>query len=139
MRGLTHRGRFNNLVFDAYERLIEHVNHYRAKLEELQAAHETINEEIALFYKKNDIGSIMDFFRSMESPNGNGSLWVKPDERSAETFSQKMKIEPPPAIDKVLTSVPPLVPESNIHKELKKLIDQAFKHHGEQLLADIAK
>lgn len=139
IRGITRRGRFNNLVLDAYERLIDHVGHYREKLEELQTIHATINEEIILFYKKNDIGSIMDFFRSMESPNGNGNLWVKPDGSSAETFRQKMKIEPPPAIDKVLTSVPPLMPVSNIRKELKKLIDQAFKLHGDQLLTDISK
>jgi hypothetical protein len=136
--GLTRRGRFNNLVFDTYERLIEHVDHYRQKLEELQTIHATINEEISLFYKKNDIGSIMDFFRSMESTNENGSMWTKPLDSSAETFRQKMKIDPPPPIDKELTSVPPLVPVSNIRKELKKLIDQAFKFHGDQLLTDIA-
>ena len=140
IRGLTQRGRFNNLVFDTYERLIEHVDHYRQKLEELQTIHATINEEVSLFYKKNDIGSIMDFFRSMESTNGNGSsMWAKPHESSAETFRQKMKVDPPPPIDKELTSVPPLVPVSNIRKELKKLIDQAFKLHGDQLLTDIAK
>jgi len=49
-----------------------------------------------------------------------------------------MKIHPPPPIDNELTSVPPLVPVSNIRKELKKLIDQAFKFHGDQLLTDIA-
>ena len=136
--GLTRRGRFNNLVFDTYERLIEHVDHYRQKLEELQTIHAVINEEIILFYKKNDIGSIMDFFRSMESTNENGSMWTKPHDSSAETFRQKMKIDPPPPIDKELTSVPPLVPVSNIRKELKKLIDQAFKFHGDQLLTDIA-
>ena len=136
--GLTRRGRFNNLVLDTYESLIEHVDHYRQKLEELQTIHATINEEISLFYKKNDIGSIMDFFRSMESTNSNDSMGATLHESSAETFRQKMKIDPPPPIDKELTSVPPLVPVSNIRKELKKLIDQAFKFHGDQLLTDIA-
>ena len=137
-RGLTRRGRFNNLVLDTYESLIEHVDHYRQKLEELQTIHATINEEISLFYKKNDIGSIMDFFRSMESTNSNGSMGATLHESSAETFRQRMKIDPPPPIDKELTSVPPLVPVSNIRKELKKIIDQAFKFHGDQLLTDIA-
>ena len=139
IRGLTRRGRFNNLVIDTYERLIEHVDRYREQLEDLLTTHATINEVIILFYKKNDIGSMMDFFRSMESADGNGSMWVKPEVGSAETFRQKMKIEPPPPIDKVLTSVPPLVPVSNIRQEFKKLIDQAFKFHGDQFLADIAK
>jgi hypothetical protein len=138
IRGLTRRGRFNNLVIDTYERLIEHVDRYREQLEDLLTTHATINEVIILFYKKNDIGSIMDFFRSMESTNENGSMWAKPHDSSAETFRQKMKIDPPPPIDKELTSVPPLVPVSNIRKELKKLIDQAFKFHGDQLLTDIA-
>jgi hypothetical protein len=139
IKGLTRGGRFNNLVMDAYERLIEHVAHYREKLEELETSRETINEMIILFYKKNDIGSIMDFFRSMDTTNGGGKMMGSPDDSSAETFRQKMKIDSLPPIDELLTSVPPLAPIPSIRKKLKELIDRAYKLHGDNLLADIAK
>ncbi|MDH3391299.1 MAG: hypothetical protein OEL85_05840, partial [Desulfobulbaceae bacterium] len=71
VRGLTKGGRFKNLVFDSYERLVEHVEHYRGDFEEIETTRETINEEIKLFYRKNDIGNIMGFLRSMDSIGGN--------------------------------------------------------------------
>ena len=139
IKGLTRAGRFSNLILGAYERLVEHVDHYREKLEELHLMHDTIEEEIILFYKKNDINSIMNFFRSLDSAGGSGSMLAKPQEGAEDSLGKKMKVEPPPPIDELLTSVPPLVPLPNIRKEFKQLIDQAFKLHGDQLLADIVK
>ena len=55
IRGLTKAGRFKNLIFDAYSRLVEHVGHYRENLEDIKTSRETINAEIELFYRKNDI------------------------------------------------------------------------------------
>jgi len=139
IKGLTRAGRFSNLILSAYERLVEHVDHYREKLEELHTMHATIKEEIILFYKKNDISSIMSFLRSLDASGGNSSMGIKPQEGAKDSLDKKMKVEPPPPIDELLTSVPPLVPLPSIRKEFKKLIDQAFKLHGDQLLADIVK
>ena len=76
IRGLTRAGRFKNLVFDAYERLVAHVEHYRENLEEIETSRETINAEIELFYRKNDIGNIMGFLRAMEGGGSQDSMGV---------------------------------------------------------------
>ncbi|UCD65984.1 MAG: hypothetical protein JSW69_08255 [Deltaproteobacteria bacterium] len=139
IRGLTKAGRFKNLVFDAYERLAAHVEHYRENLEEIETCRETINHEIELFYRKNDIGNIMGFLRAMEGEGGEDSMGVTPDVGSVETFEQKMRIEKPPPIDPELITIPPLVPLPNISRELKKIVDKAFKIHRGKILSEITK
>jgi hypothetical protein len=138
IRGLTRAGRFKNLVFDTYERLVAHVEHYRENLEEIETSRETINEEIELFYRKNDIGNIMGFLRAMEGAGSEDNMGVTPDAGSVDSFEHKMRIEKPPPIDPELVAIPPLVPLPNISKELKKLVDKTFKKHGEKILAEIA-
>ena len=139
IRGLTKAGRFKNLVFDTYERLVAHVEHYRQNLEEIETNRETINAEIELFYRKNDIGNIMGFLRAMEGAGSEDSMGVTPDTGSVDTFEHKMRIEKPPPIDPELIIIPPLAPVPNISKELKKLVDTAYKLHGAKILAEIAK
>lgn len=140
VRGLTQAGRFKNLAFDTYERLVEHVGHYRANLEEIETIRATINEEIKLFYRKNDIGNIMGFLRSMDSTGGSeDSMGISPTAGSTGAFEDKMRLTEPPPIDPELIGIPPLIPLPNISKELKKLIDKAFKLHGEKILADLPK
>jgi hypothetical protein len=139
IRGLTRGGRFKNLLFDAYERLVEHVEHYRENLEEIELSRETINEEIELFYRKNDIGNIMGFLRSMDSiGSSENSMGMKPDAGSTDILENKMRVEGPPPLDPELVDIPPLIPLPNISKELKKLNDKAFKLHGDKILADLA-
>jgi len=138
IRGLTKAGRFKNLVFDAYERLVTHVEHYRESLEEIETARETINAEIDLFYRKNDIGNIMGFLRAMEGVGSEDSMGVRPDAGSAETFEHKMRIAKPPPLDPELITIPPLVPLPNISKELKRVVDLAYKLHRGKILAEIA-
>ncbi len=136
--GLTNAGRFKNLVFDAYERLVAHVAHYRENLEEIETSRETINEEIDLFYRKNDIGNIMGFLRAIEGAGSEDNMGVTPDAGSVDTFEHKMRIEKPPPIDPELITIPPLVPLPNISKEFKKLVNKAYKQHGGGILAEIA-
>ena len=140
MKGLTRGGRFKNLVFDIYERLVEHVEHYRENMEEIETSRETINAEIELFYRKNDIGNIMGFMRSIDSNGGSeGSMGIQPNAGSTDTLENKMRIEDPPPIDPELIAIPPLIPLPNISRELKKLADKAYKLHGEKILADLEK
>jgi hypothetical protein len=139
IRGLTRSGRFKHLVFDAYERLVEHVEHYRENLEEIEMNRETINEEIELFYRKNDIGNIMGFLRSIDaSAIGENSMGISPNAGSTDTFEHKMRLEEPPPIDPELIDIPPLIPLPNISRELKKLVDEAFQLQGEKILSDLA-
>jgi len=138
IRGLTRGGRFKNLVFDAYERLVEHVQHYRENLEEIETSRETINEEIKLFYRKNDIGNIMGFLRSIDSAGScENTMGINPQNGSAECFENKMRIETPPPIHPELIDIPPLIPLPNIKKEFKKLVDRAYKLHGEKFLSTL--
>ena len=139
IRGLTKAGRFKNLVFDAYERLVAQVEHYRENLVEIETSRETINEEIELFYRKNDIGNIMGFMRAMEGEGSEDSMGVKPAAGSVDAFEHKMRIAKPPPIDPELITIPPLISLPNISKELKKLADQAYKLHRGIILAEIAK
>ena len=138
IRGLTRGGRFKNLLFDAYERLVAHVEHYRENLEEIETSRETINEEIELFYRKNDIGNIMGFIRTMDGTGSEDSMGIGPDAGSVDTFEHKMRLEKPPPIDPEVIAIAPLVPLPNISKELKKLIDKAYRLHGGKILTEIA-
>ena len=137
IRGLTKAGRFKNLIFDAYDRLADHVEHYRENLEDIESSRETINAEIDLFYRKNDIGNIMGFLRAMDGEGSETSMGVNPDAGSVETFEHKMRLEKPPPIDPELITIPSLVPLSNISKEIKKLVDKAYKLNGGRILTEI--
>jgi len=139
IRGLTKAGRFKNLLFDAYDRLVAHVEHYRENLEEIETSRETINAEIELFYRKNDIGNIMGFLRAMEGGTSEDAMGVNPDAGSAETFEQKMRIAKPPPIDPELIAIPLLPPLPAIRNELTKLVDKAYKVNRGRILAEIAK
>jgi hypothetical protein len=138
IRGLTRAGRFKNLVFDAYERLVAHVEHYRQNLEEIETSLDTINQEIELFYRKNDIGNIMGFLRGMESSGNEDRFGITPDTASVNTFEHKMRLSKPPPIDPELITISPLAPLPNISKDLKKIVDKAYKLHRGRILADIA-
>ena len=138
VRGLTRGGRFKNLVFDTYDRLVTHVEHYRDNLEEIEESRETINEEIKLFYRKNDIGNIMGFLRSMGCPGaGEDTMGISPDAGSADTFEDKMRIDGPPPMDPELIEIPSLPPLPLIRKDLKRLVARAFKLHRGKILAEI--
>jgi len=138
VRGLTRGVRFKNLVFDTYARLVTHVEHYRDNLEEIEESRETINEEIKLFYRKNDIGNIMGFLRAMNASGpGDGTMGISPDADSVDTFEHKMRIEGPPPIAPELIEIPPLPPLPLIRKDLKRLVDRSFKLHRGKILAEI--
>jgi hypothetical protein len=138
IRGLTKAGRYKNLVFDTYSRLVSHVEHYRENLEEIETSRETIKEEIELFYRENDIGNIMGFMRAIEGAGNEDSMGVQPDVGAVDTFEHKMRIEKPPSIDPELIAIPPLVPLPNISRELKKLADKAYTLHRGKILTEIA-
>jgi len=81
----------------------------------------------------------MGFLRSMDSIGGNeDNMGINPAVGSAGTLEHKMRIEEPPPIDPELIAIPPLIPLPNISKELKKLVEKAYKLHGEKILADLA-
>ncbi len=137
VRGLTRAGRFKNLIIDSYEMLVEHVKQHREEMGELVESHEVINEEIKLFYKKNDINNILGFLRGIDSSFSPGSeLQGGINIGYSNSIKKKMHLEPLKPIDMLLPIIPPIIPYSNISREMKKLIDRAYKFHGGSFLVE---
>ena len=79
----------------------------------------------------------LGFLRAMEGTGSEDSMGIKPEAGSVGTFEQKMRIKKPPPIDPQLITIPPLVPLPNISRELKKLVDKAYKLNRGRILAEI--
>ena len=133
VRGLTRSGRFKNLLLGCYESLVDNVEQYREKFEELLDSRELINEEIKLFYKNHDIDNILTFLRNIDSSEAGGGLNydLSASIKCRETLEKKMKVEPPPPMEQLLPILPTLTPSSQIRKNLKKLADKALTRHGD--------
>jgi len=127
-RGLTKSGRFTKLFLGCYEMLARHVDHYREKYAELLEDRELISEEIEVFYRKNDIESILGFMRSLDD-HGNNVLAGPVQTGSGKSLQKKMKVQPPQPLENILSLFPPLVPMPEIRRDLKKLAELALKGH----------
>lgn len=134
IHGLTHAGRFKNMVFDCYERLEVHVAEYRTKFDELNKYRKEINEEIETFYRKNDLGSIMDFLKSLGDPNKVGSMEGGMEKGMAQSMEAKMRIDPQLPPEHYLPVIQPLPYLATIRPALKELIRTAYEDHGAKLI-----
>jgi hypothetical protein len=128
-RGLTRSGRFKNMIFDTYEALMNDIDEYRQSLIELAGERENIVEEINQFYKKHDLGTMMDFLRGLDGGYTSGSMEGTIIEQSGQQLEKKMLVKPPPPVDKLLPNIPPVAPLGQIKASLKKIIEQAYKLH----------
>lgn len=131
-RGFTRAGRFKNLVLDSYELLVEKVEKYRERFDELEESLETIKEEIQLFYRKNDLGSIMHFFRSMDDHANEGPLYSDMRSGATEQLEKSLRIAPPSPIEQSLPVIPPLMPLRSVRKPLKRLAERAYLLHQQR-------
>ena len=140
LRGWTKRGRFRNMFFDTYTSLALHVEEYRNTLSELTEEQETIREQINLFYRKNDIDSIMNFIRRIDNADSGRSELMEAGHGSdpQHSLDEKMRLRPPlPACD-LLPTIPPLPPFKDVQPQLKQLIDEAFEiPHDFDLRAEV--
>jgi hypothetical protein len=127
-RGLTRAGRFTKLFLGCYEILVEHVGLYREKFSELLEERDLINEEVEVFYRKNDLGSMLSFLSSLDD-HGDQILAGPPQTGGAEILKKKMTVQGPAPVEDYLPIFPPLVPMPGIRSELKKLAGQAMKGH----------
>jgi hypothetical protein len=134
IHGLTHSGRFKNMIFDCYERLEAHVTEYRTKFDELKKYREEISEEIEAFYRKNDLGSIMGFLKTLGDPNKSGSMEGGMEVGMAGSLERKMRIDPPMPPEHYLPVIPPLPQLATIRSPLKELIRTAYEDHGAELI-----
>jgi len=132
VRGFFRKSQFSNMFFDVYESLRDHVNDYRNRIAMLAEDHNVIEEEIKLFYQKNDISGIMLFLRNLEGDSGtSGTMSGGIEGNSAISMEQKMRLQPPQPVEKFLPVLKEIPPPSAIKSELKSLINQAYKQQPE--------
>ena len=134
IRGLTRFGCFCNLVEDCYERLIFHSGRYREKYDELIDFQATIDEEIKMFYRQNDFGSIMGFLHSLGDTGQSGGMEGGMEVGLLQELEKKMNIEAPPPIEHYLPLIPSLPPYKEIAKDMKQLLNEAYPLHDEVFL-----
>ena len=134
--GLTWGGRFKKMFVDCYDDLVHHVADFREKYAKLADSQAMLEETIDLFYRKNDISSILGFLRGMDSGSAmGGGLEGAIDTGFNESMTDKMRIKPPPPLALRLPMFPPLTPTEQIKSELKDLAGQALKFHPDDFLA----
>ena len=127
VRGLTRAGRYKKLVFGCYEMLVDHVQQYREKLGELVEERDTINEEIKLFYRKNDISAMMGFFRTLNGSTSGSTMEGGLETGFTDSMEKKMQLAPVPPIEQLLPIIPPLMPLAAVRNKLTKLIERSYK------------
>ncbi len=128
IRGITSRSRYRNLFYDTYQQLYSHIRLFHETLQELTEEHEIISEQIKLFYRKNDIGMIMQFFRNIDNmPVGSVDLSAHKEEPSGQQdLGKKLQIIPPLPAKDLLPDIPKIPRLHTIKSDLKALIKQAF-------------
>lgn len=123
-RGFTRKGCLQNMFFDTYKNLYKHVEEYCDVLKQLTEDQETIREQINIFYRKNDITSILQFLRGLESSSSTLSTPLFDTDNGAD-LDKKMKIYPPLPVTELLPEIAPIPAEKKIRKQLKELIVKA--------------
>jgi len=123
-RGITRKGCLHNMFFDTYDRLCQHIQKYRRTFEKLQEDHETICQQINIFYRKNDIETIFHFLRSLDTSSIAHSA-VSVNTPLKGDLENKLRILPPPAVDELLPSLPEIPTPGKIRRKLKSLVTEA--------------
>jgi hypothetical protein len=123
-RGFTRKGCLHNLFFDAYDCLFKDVLAYHGAFADLVLDHETISEQIRIFYRKNDIHTIFQFLRSLDNSTMHDSPPAfNPDSR--KSMEAKLRIDPPPPVNELLPELGLIPTAKKIRKELKALVTEA--------------
>lgn len=131
-RGFTKHRRFINTFLDSYEQLAQHIIEYRDALTELTEEQETIREEINLFYRKNDIDTILSFIRRLDRPDSGTLNTMNPPDNGVfgHGLADQMRLRPPRPACEILPTLPLLPEKKAILKQLKQLAETAFSHSG---------
>ncbi len=129
--GLTRRARFTHLFLDTYSRIVEEMETYRAALKRVTEEGQNITQEIEVFYRQNDLGTMMGFLRGLDSGSrGEGLLNGGITPLRDSYFEQKMRIETPVAAEKLLPSFPALPPLKSCKSRMRNLADAAYEAQG---------
>jgi hypothetical protein len=132
IHGLTRRSRFHNLFMDIYNRLRGGIETYGATLKHLVEEGKAIAEEIELFHRKNDVGSMMGFLRRLDSGSmqGEGPMAGGIAPLRDNYFEDKMRLTAPTAAEKLLPSFLALPPVKSCRSKFQDLVDAAFEAQG---------
>lgn len=122
LRGLTRKGCHLNMFFDSYGRLYRAIGHYRSAFEQLAEDHETIRQQIEIFYRKNDIQTIFSFLRGLD-PNLTDISPIGPG--FSEDLEAKLRLSPPAPVDELLPEIPAIPSSKAIRRKLRELVARA--------------
>lgn len=138
LRGITRKGCLHNMTFDTYSSLYNNIISYRKSFSLLQEDHETICQQIDIFYRKNDIQTILQFLRTLDS-SGMIHAAVPSGSLMDGEMEKKLRIQPPPPINELLPELPLIPPVKAIRGELKALISKACLHQPKLDLRSLKK
>lgn len=128
VHGFFRTSRFKNMFFDVYNTLTIHIEDYRARLASLIEEHDVIEEEIKIFYQKNDISGIMLFLRSLDGDTStSGTMAGGISSSSTISMENKMRIHAPESAEKLLPVLPSIPTLSSLRNELTSLIKHAME------------
>ncbi len=140
VHGFFQKSRFSNMFFDVYKSLRTHVDAYRSRIAALAEDQEVIEEEIKLFYQKNDISGIMLFLRNLDGGTGtSGTMSGALESGGTISMEGKMRLHAPQPIEKFLPILLAIPDRSNINSELKILINKAYEKQKDFDLKDLKK
>lgn len=133
IHGFTRKGRIQNALLDSYQSLFQHVTDYNVSIERLCSKHDTIREQINIFYKKNDLSGIMQFLGSLDASSSQASstMAVHSQPKSFNSMEEKMRITAPPHVNELLPELPIVPTCKQIKKKLLELADLSYKQHQE--------
>lgn len=138
IRGLFRKSRFQNMFMDVYNRLREHVDNYRSGIASLIEDHKVIEEEIKIFYKKNDITGIMLLLRSLDGDGGTSGPMVGTLETGGTiSLEAKMRLQAPQPVEKFLPILEAIPDLSSIKSELNILINTAYENQPDFDVKDL--
>jgi len=130
--GLTRKLRFRNMVLETYQTLGEHIERYRSRVQKLNEEQQTIAEEIKIFYRNNDLSTIMTFLRGLGGSENYkaGAMEGGLTPYTGKELDKKMHFEAPPPVAELLPMLPASQPYKKIKKELFNVIDKAYILRG---------
>ncbi|WP_448873109.1 hypothetical protein [Desulfobulbus propionicus] len=126
IRGFTRHARFIHLFFDIYQRLQKGLEAYNATMNRLVREGQAIAEEIELFYRKNDLSSMMGFLRRLDSGGNAGPMGGELAPFRDTLLEEKMRIQAPNTAETLLPAFPPLPPLKTCKGQLTDLLDRAY-------------
>ncbi len=140
VHGFFKKSRFSNMFFDVYKSLRTHVDEYRNRFAALVEDQEVIEEEIKLFYQKNDISGIMLFLRNLDGNTGtSGTMSGGLESSGTISMEEKMRLHAPQPVEKFLPILQAIPDPSSINSELKILLNRAYDKQKDFDLKDLKK